>query len=353
MTEIPILNVYYLLCYAWRHVEESEIVAVSELEELRQVQDLLGSLLAAGVRRLVRRGVDRGYRELREDVAGLRGKLLLGETAKRALHVRGRTACVTEELSHDVQHNRLLKSALRDLLQVRGLRNDVRAEAVAARRSLSGISELRLTRRAFRQVQLDRNRRLYRFLLAVCWLVHESLLIGQEEGDGHFFDFRRDDEQMWRLFENFVLEFFRREQAAFTVNRSGRRVYWAGIAGAEADLARVPKMEADAILESTDRRIILDTKFYRQALSGRTLRSENLYQLLAYLRNRQALHPEGPKHEGVLLYPVVAEPLRVDIRLEGFRVQVLGIDLAQPWQRIHRDLLAVLDLPSSSSMAVP
>ena len=62
-------------------------------------------------------------------------------------------------------------------------------------------------------------------------------------------------------------------------------------------------MEADVILESPERRIILDTKFYRDALArGRgsgtgKLHSNNLYQLLAYLRNRQATRPDGARHE--------------------------------------------------------
>ena len=61
-------------------------------------------------------------------------------------------------------------------------------------------------------------------------------------------------------------------------------------------------MNADVILKSTERRIILDTKFYKDALArGRgtgtgKLHSPNLYQLLAYVRNRQPTRPDGPRH---------------------------------------------------------
>ena len=65
---IPIANVYYLLCYAWGHVQEMDVVRVEELRGLRGVHDLLGKVLAEGVFRLVRRGIDRGYRALREDL---------------------------------------------------------------------------------------------------------------------------------------------------------------------------------------------------------------------------------------------------------------------------------------------
>ena len=62
-------------------------------------------------------------------------------------------------------------------------------------------------------------------------------------------------------------------------------------------------MTADVILESPERRIILDTKYYRDALArGRgfdtgKLHSDNLYQLLAYLRNRHAMRSGRPTHE--------------------------------------------------------
>ena len=43
-------------------------------------------------------------------------------------------------------------------------------------------------------------------------------------------------------------------------------------------------------------------KRWRATAAPGRLRSDHLYQLLAYLRNREATEP-GPRHEGVLLYP--------------------------------------------------
>ena len=131
------------------------------------------------------------------------------------------------------------------------------------------------------------------------------------------------------------------------MNPGGRRVHWADAGWAtDADRARIPVMNADVILESTERRIILDTKYYKDALArGRgpgtgKLHSANLYQLLAYLRNRQATRPDGPTHEGILLYPQVGdERLRAKIRLEGFRIQARTVNLDQDWRLIHGEML--------------
>ncbi len=75
---------------------------------------------------------------------------------------------------------------------------------------------------------------------------------------------------------------------------------------------------------------------------SRKLRSENLYQLLAYLRNREATIQPGPRHEGILLYPVVDESVRVDVTLEGFSIRARSIDLTQEWPQIHADMLDVV-----------
>ena len=347
---IPIANVYYLLCYAWRHVEESDVVRRDAIEGLERVHDLLGKVLAEGTFRLVRRGIDRGYREVHEDLAGIRGKLVVCETAKRALRAKGRAACEFEELSHDVLHNRILRSTLGSLLRIPDLHPEVETQVRMARLKLDGVREVQLSRRLFGQVHLDRNRHLERLLLSVCRLVHDQLLVEEQSGTARFTDF--SDEKMAKLFEDFVIEFYRREQDGYRVNPGGRGIAWVDDGTMYDQRSKVPKMEADVILEAPKRRdrparrIVLDTKFYREALGGRygarKLHSSHLYQLLAYLRNREATVRPGPRHEGILLYPVVDAPLRIDVRLEGFPIRARSIDLARDWPRIHEDMLAVI-----------
>ena len=224
---IPIANIYYLLCYAWSHVDEQDVVRLEELEGLSRVQDLLGKVLAEGTFRLIRRGIDRGYREVREDLAGIRGKIAVGETAKRALRARGQVTCDFEELSHDVLHNRILRSTLGSLLQLPDLHSNVRAEVRNAYTKLDGVGVVRLNRRLFQEVQLDRNRRYYRFLLSVCRLIHEQLLVDEQSGEARFTDF--SEERMEKLYEDFIIEFYRREQDHYqgqpprTHDRMGRR----------------------------------------------------------------------------------------------------------------------------------
>ena len=351
---IPILNIYYMLCYAWGHVQERDTARLEALADLSTVYDLLGTVLAGGVNHLVRRGMDRGYLGRREDLAGIRGKLVVGDTVKRALKARARAACDFEELSADILRNRILRASLHRLLRDTSridLAPDVRNRVQSAYRKMPGVSPQRLTRSAFTRVQLaGGNRRLYRFLLSVCWLIHEGFGVDERRGHSVFRDFRRD-KGMWRLFEDFVIGFYRRERRDFTVR--GRSISWSGMEGTtETNRALIPGMRADLILESKlrARRVILDTKFYSTVLPGGKLNSGHLYQLLAYLRNRQARRPVGPQHEGILLYAQTDERVRADIRLEGYAIQACTVDLNRDWREIHREMLTILDSPSSGPL---
>ncbi|MCY3790110.1 MAG: hypothetical protein OXH63_15120 [Gemmatimonadetes bacterium] len=350
LDSIPILNLYYLLCYAWDHVQERDTTKLAGLEGLSTAQDLLGKVLASGVNHLWRRGLDRGYVERREDLVGIRGKLSASETAKRVLRARGRAACDFEELSVDIQPNQILRSSLHGLLRHSiPLHSKVSGEVRSAYRRLSSVSLTDVGQSAFGEVRLGSDRRLYRFLLSVCRLIYENSLIEERSGQVTFRDFRRDEATMWKIFEKFTKGFYEREQGAYKVNRGGRFIQWADMKD-DTIRALIPKMEADLILESSERRIIMDTKYYTDALSrgpdSRTskLRSGHLYQLLAYLRNRQDTQPNGAKHEGILLYPEVGEPLRSDIQLEGFRIQARTVNLNQDWRLIHREMLSTIGL---------
>ena len=181
------------------------------------------------------------------------------------------------------------------------------------------------------------------------FLLHVSDFIWQHAlpapaaaGKARFPDFRRDEALMARLFEQFVRNFYRREQRQYRV--FAETISWQATAPEPAALALLPTMLTDTTLESPTRKIILDTKYYTAALRPRydqqKLISPHLYQLYAYLQNlrpapRQAL-------EGILLYPAAAATLDVRYVLGTYPVRVLTLNLHQPWSGIAADLLALV-----------
>ena len=337
---VPVRNIYYLLCYAWDRLEARELFDVGTVSGNR-TEDLLGSVLYHAVTDLIRRGLDRGYVPFEEEGRRLRGKLLLSDVVKRALLRRGRVVCNVDELSHDVPHNRLIKAAMRALVGLPGLDQELRVGLRSLGRRMDSVTDVALAPAAFRNVQLHRNVARYAFVVNVCHLIARSLLPDDKTGGKLFHPFTASEQQMGLLFQAFVRNFLQREQDVFQV--SGRSVPWNIDPADGSDSSWLPQMLVDVMLSNADRRVIVETKYYatpyHQRHSGtRKLISAHLYQLLTYLSQLHAT--PGPAPLGVLLYAGVGEQLRLDYRLGGHQLLVRSVDLNRDWRDIRGGLIA-------------
>ena len=337
---IPIRNIYYLLCYAWDHVREGETVDVGS-EEFSEMADLFAKVLNEGVSRLISRGLDRDYLAVSEDIRGLKGKLDLATTVKRNLLLTGKTHCAFDELSYDVPQNQILKATLRQLGMVTRLDPEQRRRAGRLYRKLDAVSDVPLRPRLFRTVRIHRNNQFYSFLLHLCRIIYDNLLVNQEEGTAEFYDFREDERKMGLLFERFVRRFYERE-TNYAVDAP--EMGWFGAVGIETDLRRLPRMRTDVVLRSPARTIIVDTKFYKEPLStwygGKTIRSGHLYQVFAYAMNWAAGASQSGEREpeGWLLYAAVDGEFDYRFELMGRPIRVCSVDLGQDWRTVERRL---------------
>ena len=336
--EIPIQNLYFLLCYAWDKLEEKELVEVDPVG-MTSLVDLFARVLINGTNHLLKRGFDRGYVSHREWTGRLKGKLLFAEATKTG-SVTATLPCEFDELSYDVLHNQILKATLRRLIRT-DMVSQQNAEALAGLcRQLSDVRDVEITSRLFGQVQLHRNNRFYDFLIKVCELIHRNLLISETPGRSKFREFTRDKYQMASLYESFVRNFYRLH-SRYRVKRED--IYWSWIAEDQVAAGLLPKMQTDISLVSADRKIIIDCKYTPEATQhhyeAETLRSAHLYQLNAYLGN---LREEDAGCEAMLLYPTVDKSMSASYIHEGHKIRIRTINLNQPWEGIHDDLLALV-----------
>lgn len=341
--KVPVRNIYYLLCYAWDHIGEAETVDVGS-ENFGGPVDLFAKVLNDGVARIVSRGLDRDYLAVNEDIRGLKGKLDLTTTVKRNLLLNGQTHCAFDELSYDVPQNRILKATLRSLAMVTALDPTERRRTEHLYLKLDAVADVRLTGSLFRTVRIHRNNRLYGFLLHVCRIIQENLLVNEEAGTAQFRDFREDERKMGLLFEQFVKTFCERNTK---YNVSAPRIDWFETRGNEASRKHLPGMQTDIVLQSPEQTIIVDTKFYGDPLDTRfgaaKVRSAHLYQVFAYVTNwaaRTAAH--GPEPEGWLLYASVDGDFDYRFELVGRRIRACSIDLSRHWREIETALLRLV-----------
>lgn len=336
--EIPIQNVYYLLCYAWDKLEEKELIDVDPVG-ITTLVDLFARVLIAGTNHLLKRGFDRNYVAHNEWTSRLRGKILFAAVAQTGAFT-ATLPCEFDELSYDVVHNQILKATLVRLIRTEQISRKNADELAGLTRQLSDVRDIEITSRLFGQVQLHKNNRFYDFLMKVCELVHRNLLISEASGRSRFREFSRDRQQMAILYESFVRNFYR-IHSRYRVKRED--IYWNWIAEDQVAAGLLPKMQTDISLTAVGRKIIIDCKYTPEATQqhyeSNTLRSAHLYQINAYLDNLSA---EDGSCEAMLLYPTVDKVIAASYKHNAHRISIRTINLHQAWQGIHDDLLALV-----------
>ncbi|MEP4545219.1 MAG: 5-methylcytosine-specific restriction endonuclease system specificity protein McrC [Saccharospirillum sp.] len=345
---IPIQNLYYLLVYAWDKLDEAAVVDVSGLDVTRQV-DLFGSVLIQGIRHLSRRGLEQGYHSRRETIPGVRGRINMAVTASRALPPQGFVHCEFDELTFNTLSNQILRSTIYHLSCVYEVDPSLRHQLSRLYQQMDGIDCPPIRKSLFRQVQHHGNARFYRFLLSVCELVVDSLLVDEQSGRYRFRDFVRDDKRMASVFEAFLYNFYRIECRGVAVKKD--RIKWMQDEPTKESSEYLPTMETDISLRNGTKTLIIDAKYYTKTLTTNYERervhSSHLYQLFAYLKNLEQRQGPDATAEGMLLYPAINKRLRLDYKIHGHRMKVCTVDLSAHWTTIKEELLELTDYLNS------
>jgi 5-methylcytosine-specific restriction enzyme subunit McrC len=339
---IPIENVYYLFCYAWDRFREGRAIGIGRIDSPK-ICDLFASVLIRGVNRLMRRGLDCGYTETQDDISGVRGRIVVGDTLRRSLLHLGRASCRFDDLSYDILHNQIIKATLSRLSDIDEVDATLRHDLYRLKNLFSEVTDISLSKSSFRRVQLSRNNGSYDLLIKICELVNSALLPHPEGQGSKFSDILANEKLMAVVFEDFVRNFYRVEQSEFSVRRE--HIQWDAQALTLESAQYLPEMHTDVTLRSKTRTIVIDTKYYPEALvehhGQKKIRSDHLYQLYAYLKNCRS---DGGLPEGILLYPTTSQSLDLAFVMGGNKMRVKTLQLDQPWQKIHADLCNLLSL---------
>jgi len=340
--QIPIQNIYYLLCYAWNKLDESEVVDVNEIDSTELI-DLFAKILLNSCSRLLKQGLDRYYIEQEDVIMGIKGKFNFSSTIKQNVLPLNKTECIYDEFDYDILHNQILKKTIGKLLRTKKLDSTLKDELHKIYLKFPPISEIVIRNSLFKQIRLHRNNYHYDFIMKVCQIVHENLFIDETKGNYKFKDFTRDEKAMASLFEAFVRNFYKIE-TDYTVSSDSIR--WKFESDDIEDLEMLPIMLTDITLKSNDRKIIIDTKFYKDAFATRydkeKINSSNLYQLFSYLKNQETDSDVTLNCEGILLYPSTQKDFLHSFKYKNHKIRIISINLNQDWQAIRTDLLKIV-----------
>ena len=341
--KIPIQNIYFLLVYAWDKLEESEIVNIAS-EDFEEYAELFARVLINGCGNLLKRGLDRDYIEEIDEIPGIKGKFLLSESLKSQSLTHSRAICAYDNLSHDVLHNQILKFTISRLIKIKKLPKKLKKELKAIYLKFQDVSLINIRSQDFKRVRIHRNNAFYAFLLNVCYLIYDSLIPSERTGEIKFKDFTRDEKKMAHLFEAFVRNFYKKKLNDYSVK--SENIEWFLKPVDDNSEGMLPQMKTDISLDSPDRKIIIDCKYYKETLTeyfGKdSVRSSHVNQIFAYMSNYKINENYENPIEGILLYPVVTKKFTARFDYMGYNLSISTINLNQDWKLIEEDLLSLI-----------
>lgn len=347
---IPVRNIWLLFLYA------SDLARFADRFDARLVEDdadlttLAARLLAHAVERRLHRNLTRGYRPQAALLPRVRGRIDLLRTEAHRLLDRGRVACRFEAFTVDTPRNRLVRVALDTVAGRTGDRSVARrCRELAADLGRAGVSARRPTAAEAAADAISRNEAEDRFMVAAARLALDLALPTEDQGSASLPGAGRDATAARKLFERAVGGFYEVELATrdgWRVRR-GAPLDWRIEAATPGVRDILPTMRTDIVLENRakGRRLVIDTKFTGILTTGwrreRTLASDHLYQIYAYLRSQVGRDALDDRAEGLLLHPAVEAQVDETAVIQGHRIRFATVDLAAS----HGDIRArLLDL---------
>lgn len=339
---IPIGNIYYMLAYAFRDLQEQSIVSIDP-EEFDNIRKLMAEIIIRGVSYQLKKGLLRSYENYEDELSTLKGKISISETVNKSSIVRRKLVCAYDEYTENTLMNMILKSVMLLLI-----RSDIKIEQIVELRRLvryfGNVSEIQLANVKWDLLIYSRNNREYRLLMSVCRIICENMLHSTDDGDVKLVDF--SDSDLNKLYEKFILNYYIKHHS--DMSPDAPKIKW-NFTGKEDKM--FPEMRSDIVLTDDDKRkrLIIDAKFYshttQQHYGKDSFHSHNLYQIFTYVMNESAAF-DG-EVSGMLLYAKTKDNVILNDGCEteicGKKFYVRSLDLSGDFNSICSQLDKVRD----------
>ena len=347
-TGIPVRNLWHMLLYHWnafQYINQWN----SDVDDAPTLDTLLATVLANQIEQRLRIGPERDYRSHNAEVTGLRGRIIFSESLKRMSFPRGRTFCQYEHYTVDVPANQIIRSTMVNLIRSGEFGTTLKTASQLRSRlrrlvlDLDAASLIELSPGVIRREQLKRHDRDYSLMLAICYMLSRTQMPTELADSTTAPQLDRDTLTLYEIYERFVARFYAHHLNDWTVSAQKKQAW-----PAEEPNDYLPTMVPDIVLQHqiTGQLVVIDTKFTPHILKvGQydKLRFDrnHLFQIYAYVKSQEHQSDNHRSATGLLLYPAVNHRLSESVTIQGHSIGWDIVDLAQPWQQIEKDLLAI------------
>ncbi len=342
---IFIKNIYYMLSYAFRILKQSNYDEVAS-EKFENAQDLFAAILSKGIGQQLKRGLYREYTMKHETLSVMRGKLDVPGTIRNRIQRKQKLDCEFDELSENNLFNRILKTTVHYLLMDDGVNTERKNALKKIQVFFDGIELLEPLEIQWDRLYYHRNNQNYEMLMNVCYFVLDGMLQTTEKGEYKMTVF--SDEHMAKLYEKFILEYYRQHHTYLSEIKAGQ-VKWDLIGeNSESMIRFLPVMQTDIMLQFKEKTLIIDAKYYGRTLQKQfdkySLHSNNLYQIFTYVKNLDKDNTGNVA--GILLYAKTDEDITPDVvfNMGGNQIGARTLDLNKEFPLIASQLDKLAEL---------
>uniref|UniRef100_UPI0035208E80 5-methylcytosine-specific restriction endonuclease system specificity protein McrC n=1 Tax=Blautia faecicola TaxID=2509240 RepID=UPI0035208E80 len=329
-----------MLSYAFQALQAQNYKDLAT-ENFHNTAELCAAILDKGISIQLKRGLGRDYVPKSESLSTLQGKLNISESIKTQTLLKKQMICTYDEFSTNTKFNQIIKSTMLLLLKA-NITNTRKKSLRNLLLFLSDVNEIDLRFVNWNQ-HYNRSNQSYQMLIGICYLIYNGLLQTQNDGTTKIMDFF-DEQRMCRLYEKFLLEYYRKEHPELSANAS--QIAWQ-LDDSENQL--LPKMQTDIILSQGNNILIIDAKYYshmtQQQYGTNTLHSNNLYQIFTYVKNKEfELRKLEHTVSGMLLYAQTDENVIPNntYQMSGNQISVRTLNLNQDFSGISEDLDSII-----------
>jgi len=342
-SNIRIRNLYHMLSYAYQSLHEIDKSHVSA-EDFDNVHNFFAAILIQGTSSQIKRGLHRDYIPQEETLSGLRGQIQISNSVKQQSMTQKKLICAFDEFTVDSYHNQVLKCTLSLLLRKGSVRELNRKSLRKLLLYFGDVSDVDPISIRWNALRYQRNSIAYKTLLENCRFVIEGLLLTTEAGEYHLPGWIQD-EAMHRLYERFVLEYYKRRHPEFSPKAA--HIDWN--LSEPAEITYLSTMKSDITLNGNNKTLIIDTKYYGKSMQHHSLYdsttfiSGNLYQIFSYVKNCD--RGGSGNVAGVLLYAKTDEMVTPDntFNMGGNPISLKTLDFDNEWTEITMQLESLCD----------
>ena len=340
MTEdkgILIRNIYYMLAYAFQELRQNNYAEI-EGEKFDYIYDLFAEILSRGISYQLKQGLYREYVSHNESLLTVRGKINMSGTIRNRMRNNQHINCDYDMLTEDNIYNQILVATTHILLKHSDVKKDAKMRLKKLMLFFQNVSTIDVHTIHWDGLRFDRNNRNYRMLLYICYFIVKEWLLTTENGNFKMQAFL--DNHLCRLFEKFVLAYYKKHHPEF--KPCAAQIGW-NIIEESTDTSVLPIMQTDILLTIGKRTLIIDTKYYSKILQQQygkeTIRNNNLYQIRTYVNEYDREHRHNV--DGMLLYAMTTKDDFDDATIkhrDGYSLYIRTLDLNTDFEGIKMRL---------------